>query len=162
MKNRAVRSHMPVAVLMLALLVELVSARFTAAQTRDLWVIVKVADNALVDTPVMVSAIRDGEVVAQDEELLVKAPNAVSVKAGELPPGRYDIRIEGAGFVTEVKRGVHLFADRNAQLTAVVRPGEGVHIVEYATGGLAREEVAARLEKLEAAVARLQQAQAKQ
>ncbi len=162
MKTHTVRPQVSVAVLMLALLVELFSARFAAAQTRDLWVIVKVADNVLVDTPVMVSAIRDGEVVGQDEELLVRAPNAVSVKAGELPPGLYDVRIEGAGFVTEVKRGVHLFADRNAQLTAVVRPGEGVHIVEYATGGLAREEVAARLAKLEADVAQLQQAVARQ
>ena len=50
------------------------------------------------------------------------------------------------------------FAGRDGSLIAVVRPGQGAHVVEYATGGLAREEVAARIAKLEAAVANLQMA----
>ncbi|MGH7540563.1 MAG: hypothetical protein ACRELC_06165 [Gemmatimonadota bacterium] len=36
----------------------------------------------------------------------------------------------------------------------LIRAGEGVHVVEYATGGLAREEVAARLGRLETIVER--------
>jgi hypothetical protein len=37
-----------------------------------------------------------------------------------------------------------------------MRAGTGVRTVEYAIGGLSREEIAARLAKLEAAMAELQ------
>jgi hypothetical protein len=60
--------------------------------------------------------------------------------------------------ISEVKRGVQVFPGKDGSLMAVVRPGKGVHIVEYAVGGLAREEVAARLNKLDTQVAQLQSA----
>jgi hypothetical protein len=69
--------------------------------------------------------------------------------------GTYDVRVEGDGIVTEVKRGVTLAGPKNMTLNFVVRPGQGVHVVEYATGGLAREEVAQKIAALEAAVAEL-------
>jgi len=51
---------------------------------------------------------------------------------------------------------VHVFAGKDGSLMFVMRSGKGAHMVEYATGGLSREEVAARLAKLESAVAQLQ------
>jgi hypothetical protein len=109
------------------------------------------ANKALQGRPVMVSAIRDGQVVAQQE-----TPFNQDRGISPLQPGLYDIRAEGDGMVTEVKRGVHVFPSRQLELYFEMHTGKGVHIVEYATGGLSREEVAARLTKLEAAVAQLQ------
>ena len=101
--------------------------------------------------PIMVSAIRDGQVVEQQETQF----NGDRTLDG-LQPGLYDVRAEGDGAVTEEKRGVHVFAGRSVDLYFDLRLGKGVHIVEYATGGLSREEVAARLGKLETAVTQLQ------
>ena len=103
--------------------------------------------------PVMVSILRDGVVVAQNEQVVPASIRFSSVKAG-----KYDVRAESDGAFTEVKRGVQVFADKTLDLQFVLRPGQGVHTVEYATGGLAREEVAARLARLEAAVTELQRA----
>jgi hypothetical protein len=121
-------------------------------------VALRVADNTVRDRPVMVSAIGNGRVVTQYEVLLVQLPNEAHVLLDSLPTGQYDVRVEGDGVVTEVKRGVEVFSGRDGSLIAIVRPGQGAHIVEYATGGLAREEVAARIAKLEAAVAELEKA----
>jgi len=103
---------------------------------------------------VMISVLRDGAVVKQQEvEVSGLPPNFT------LPVGVYDLRVEGDGIVTLVKRGVHVTAKDSTKVIAPLRPGQGVRTVEYATGGLAREEVAARLAKLEAAVAQIQKAQ---
>ncbi len=112
--------------------------------------------DAFVGRPVMVSAVQDGRIVTQYEVNLSKAPNKAHVTLDRLAPGTADVRVEGDGLVTEVKRGVQVFAGRDGLLQFVVQPGEGVHTVEYAIGGLAREEVAARLMKLEAAVSGLE------
>lgn len=111
------------------------------------------SDRALQGRPVMISVIRAGQVVEQQETGL-PADRRIS----QIPPGAYDVRAESDGMVSEVKRGVHVFANRELDLIFVMHAGKGVHIVEYATGGLSREEVAARLEKLEADVAQLQKA----
>ena len=116
---------------------------------------VLVTDNVIARRPVMVSAIRDGAVVDQTEILTDRAPNQNAAILDRIPAGSYDVRVEGDGVVTEVKKGVQVFAGRDADLRTVVRPGAGVHVVEYATGGLSREEVAARLGRLEAAAAAL-------
>jgi hypothetical protein len=109
------------------------------------------ANRVLQGRPVMVSAIRDGQVVEQ-QETQFNGDRSLST----LQPGLYDARAEGDGMVTEVKRGVHVFPGRRIDLFFEMRPGKGAHVVEYATGGLSREEVAARLAKLEAAVTQLQ------
>lgn len=112
-----------------------------------------VTDKALQGRPVMISLIRGSQVVEQQETGLFSDKRITQV-----PPGAYDVRVEGDGAVTEVKRGIHVFANREIDLVFLIHAGKGVHIVEYATGGLSREEVAARLEKLEASVAQLQKA----
>ena len=109
------------------------------------------ADAAVRGRPVMVSVLRNGTVIQQSETVL---PSAKSVDG--LALGAYDVRVEGDGLVTEVKRGVQVNAQNRLELHFVMRPGQGVHIVEYATGGLAREEVAARLARLDSVVAVLQ------
>jgi hypothetical protein len=102
----------------------------------------------------MISVLGEGAVVKQQEvEVSGLPPNFT------LPVGVYDVRVEGDGIVTVVKRGVHVTAKDSTKVIAPMRPGKGLRIVEYATGGLAREEVAARLAKLEAAVAQMQKAQ---
>jgi len=88
--------------------------------------------------------------------VLVEPPADAHTILDSLPAGQYDVRVEGEGVTTEVKRGVQVFSGRDGSLIAIVRPGQGAHIVEYATGGLAREEIAARIARLEAAVAELQ------
>ncbi len=107
----------------------------------------------------MVSCIRNGVVFYATE---VGTNSGIS-RAGfcylegklEFPPGAYDIRIEGEGIVTEMKRGVLVTPGNTTRVTLEVKAGKGVHIVEYATGSLPREEVAVRLQALEAAVSKL-------
>ncbi len=145
----------------LAALTAAVSTSPVSAQPEKpgrLVVSMKAADASLDDRPVMVSAIRDGRIVNQYEVFLDGPPQQAGVTLDGLAPGEYDVRIEGDGVVTEVKRGVLVFANRDGSLRAMVRPGQGVHIVEYATGGLSREEVAARLAKLESSVEELKKA----
>jgi len=113
------------------------------------------ADDALREHPVMISAIQGGQVVEQQE---TKLPHA-DKRLNPLQPGVYAVRVEGDGAVTEVKRGVHVFAGREVDLQFVLHAGKGAHVVEYATGGLSREEVAARLANLEGAVKQIQQAE---
>ena len=127
-----------------------------APATGRLFVIVKVSDNVVAGTPARASAITlEGRLVDYAEQLLERSPNVRSFTLEGLAEGHYDVRVEGDGLVTEVKRGVPVFAGRDENVAVVVRPGEGLHTVEYAVGCLSREEVAARLASLEAETARL-------
>ena len=111
------------------------------------------SESSLDGHPAMISVIRDGAVVAQGETTL-RGEHSIN----RLEPGTYDVRVESDGVVTEVKRGVHVFAGQTLQLQFALHTGHGVHIVEYATGGLSREEIAARLHRLEVAVDSLRSA----
>jgi hypothetical protein len=112
----------------------------------------RVNEHSLSGRPAMVSAIRDGNIIEQEE---VPLSEGRELGSDNMRPGVYDVRVEGEGIVTEIKRGIHVFNGQRTEIVFDVRPGKGVHIVEYATGGLSREEVAARLAKLEAEVAEL-------
>lgn len=108
---------------------------------------------ALKEHPVMVSVIKDGMVIKQTEIQL----NANTGFA--LPAGLYDLRVEGDGMVTLVKRGILVKAgERTDVIGGPMSAGAGAHIVEYAVTGMTREEIAARIGKLETAVAELQKA----
>ncbi|MGH7564824.1 MAG: hypothetical protein ACREK5_10445 [Gemmatimonadota bacterium] len=145
------------ALLALGILVSSLSPAPGRAQDKaTIYAAVLVSDNALAGLPVMVSFIHDGAIVFQSETITTESPNVVSVGAQDRPAGVYDVRVEGDGIVTEMKRGVTLAGSKNMTLNFVVRPGQGVHVVEYAEGGLAREEVAARIAALEAQIAQLQ------
>jgi len=120
------------------------------ARAADVWAHFS-GPQSLNGKPVMVSIVQDGQVVEQQE---TKFPENKGL--GPLEPGAYDVRAEADGVVTEVKRGVHIVQGKNLDVQFALRPGQGAHVVEYASGGLSREEVAARLAKLEAAVKQLQ------
>lgn len=108
---------------------------------------------ALRERPIMVSVIKDGAVVKQ-KEVQFNSNATFSV-----PAGLYDVRLEGDGMQTMVKRGIHVNeGERTNIIGGPIRVGTGVKVIEYAVGGLSREEIAARLAKLEAAVAELQKA----
>jgi hypothetical protein len=123
-----------------------------AAQNGAVRVRVSVADDSLRATPVLATLVSEGRVISQTE---VMHGSTVGLRG---PIGLVDLRAEAPGLVTEVRRGVHAV---NPALQApgmvefVMRAGQGVRVVEYAEGGLAREEVARRLRELEAAVAAL-------
>jgi len=111
---------------------------------------------ALKEIPLMVSVIKDGDVVKQKETRINS--NATF----SLPAGLYDVRLEGDGMQTLVKRGIHIKeGERTEIISGPMRVGTGVKIIEYAAGGLSREEIAARLAKLEAGLAELQKARQK-
>ena len=111
---------------------------------------------ALKEIPLMVSVIKDGDVVKQKETRINS--NATF----SLPAGLYDVRLEGDGMQTLVKRGIHIKeGERTEIIGGPMRVGTGVKIIEYAAGGLSREEIAARLAKLEAGLAELQKARQK-
>lgn len=137
-------------------IVLLVGARVAGAQTpRPRGTIgfqLTVTAPGLQGRPVMVSAFRDGKMVEQQEERL---GNGSTLRGDSLTQGLYDVRVEGEGIVTEEKRGVHLFGGQELSLIFQLRSGKGVHIVEYATGPLSREEIAAHLARLDAEVAEL-------
>src|SRR5262245_37745472 len=78
--------------------------------------------------PVMVSFLSDGKMVWQTEIRLENGRGAVTAV---LAPAAYDVRVEGEGLTTEIKRGLQVFAQRDANLEFLVRPGTGVHSVEY-------------------------------
>jgi hypothetical protein len=55
-----------------------------------------------------------------------------------------------------VKRGIVVTPGNKTGLRFNMIPGTGLHVVEYSTGGLAREEVALRLRTLETLVDELE------
>jgi hypothetical protein len=93
---------------------------------------------------VMVSCIKDGKIFSQHE-----TRTGYNLGCPPSPAGLYEVRVEGDGIVTEVKRGLHVFDGQTTSIRFEVKRGTGVHIVEYATGGLSREETAARLGALD-------------
>lgn len=101
----------------------------------------------------MVSLLRDSGVVQQGETAL-----PASRRFDGVAPGVYDVRVEGAGLVTEVKRGVHVTAHQTLNLQVVPRLGTGAHVVIYAEAVLSREEIETRLRRLEVAVDSLRHA----
>jgi hypothetical protein len=125
----------------------------TGAQAQEVGSIrihIKGLEGTQIGHPVMVSCIGDGTVFYQSETQIGYAASCYQGGENQIPVGTYDIRAEGAGLVTEAKRGILVSAGNQTTLTFNMKPGEGLHIVEYSTGGLAREEVAVRLRDLEA------------
>jgi hypothetical protein len=113
--------------------------------------------------PILVSLIRDGQVLYQVETLSGGYPmdgGAAEIpsppKSWEVLPGQYEVRVEGEGLQTVVKRFQVVAGEQKHDVYMDIQPGEGVRIIEYATGGLSREETAGRIRKLEASVADLQ------
>jgi hypothetical protein len=123
-----------------------VAARPAAAQesaTGHLLVQCDTADEALRRRPVMVSIIQDGKLVKQYEGKL-----NFSHRFDDLAVGPYDLRGEGDGLTTLIKRGIVVTSKETTTAQCPMAAGQGAHIVEYATAGLSREETATLLKAL--------------
>ena len=105
---------------------------------------------ALAGTPIMVTVLRDGTIVQQSE---TTTSNSLT---WSVAPGVYDVRLEADGAVTEVKQGITVIEGQRVSLLGRMQAGEGLHTVEYATGGVTREELAVRLARLDEAMTGLQ------
>lgn len=137
-------------------------AKLLAEDLGNVNVIFRPLDAALAKGTYTVSFIKDGKIAFQDE----KAPNCPNgdcqsitrnpfIAECSLPAGSYDVRVEGEGAITIAKNSVAVIAGQTRALVFDLHPGQGVKVIEYATGGLSREEVAARIKKLEATVEEL-------
>jgi hypothetical protein len=85
---------------------------------------------------------RDGAVIKQSEGI-----NAALVGFGNIKVGTYDVRVEGEGVTTVLKRGIAVLPDETTALHAQLLTGQGVHVVEYA-GAISGEDLLARLTNL--------------
>jgi hypothetical protein len=113
--------------------------------TGSILVLTEAGGDGLIGRPVMVSILRNGVVEHQSE-----VPLNGSAGSSNLPAGLYDVRIEGEGLQTLVKRGIHVVEGRGTNVIGgPIRTGEGIRIIEYAVGCLSREEMTARLEGLQ-------------
>ena len=134
-----------------ALIAALYSWTVTAAQAQETgWIRVNLGTGGESGS-FMISCIHEGEVVFQTEGDWGSGPYCRIGGSTDIPVGVYDVRVEGDGMVTQVKRGILVTAGNENSLRFVMELGEGVHTVEYSTGALSREEVAVRLRALEAA-----------
>jgi len=121
-----------------------------AAEQGEIKVNTRGGDAAIAKKPVMISIVRDGKIVDQNEIALGDIKTNIYVE-----PGVYEVRLEGEGMKTLVKRGIRVFNGKSTDVLAPMSAGKGARVIEYAEGGMAREEVASRLLKLESSVAAL-------
>ncbi len=85
----------------------------------------------LADRPVLVSITVNGKLFAQ-RELQVQSSNTVYDFDG-VPPGTCDIKFEGEGMQTVIKRGLQILPDTTNRVIADLRIGRGVKVIEYGT-----------------------------
>jgi hypothetical protein len=113
---------------------------------------------ALVGRPILVSLIADGKVVRQREVNITRPPERSLVWVydfREIPPGRYDVRFEGEGIETVVKRGLQVVAGHSLSVIGDLKAGKGTRVIEYGKEGDPLGDIPAPLKKLEAAVEEL-------
>jgi hypothetical protein len=100
--------------------------------------------------PLLVTVIKDGRIVAQNES----NPKEWAL-SGQFPIGLYEVRVEGEGVQTLVKRGYNVVVGPATTVECPVHEGQGVKVVEYASSPMTRDEIAGRLAHLETAVEEL-------
>jgi|GEM_PF-5613707 len=106
----------------------------------------------LLKRAVLVSLIENGKVVRQQEVEVEYPTGLFPVQWEGVPLGRYDIKFEGEGFETVVKRGLQVSAASPLKVIGDLRGGKGTRVIEYGKDGDPLDNVDARLRKLEAAV----------
>lgn len=88
---------------------------------------------------VVVTALRDGVAVKQGSSK-VNDPRRINphyVPLKELEPGRYEVRVEGEGLKTVVKRGIVVTAGDDTLLRVEVDAGAGCKVITYSVAELA-------------------------
>lgn len=111
----------------------------------------------LVKRPVLVSLVAEGEVVRQKEVEIEKFAGTVFVW-DKVPAGVYDVKFEGVGIETVVKKGFIVNADTCVHVVADLKAGTGTRVIEYNETERELKAVKARLEKIEAELAKLRKA----
>jgi hypothetical protein len=106
-------------------------------------------EDASVNTPGTVTVFRDGKAIATRDAYI----NGGSAEFKSLPLGTYEVRSDCPGWKTVVKRAILTDTDRSADLMVKMLPGNGT--LAYGVGE-SLHELEARIQKLEAAVAKLQ------
>ena len=96
---------------------------------------------------------QDGSIKGQKEGVCCSMNLAV-LERFSIAPGIYDVRFEGDGFTTLVKRGIAVVAGTSTDINSQMVKGQGVHVVEYATA-ISGSDFMARLIRLEKAIAEL-------
>ena len=100
----------------------------------------------------LVSLVLDGKVVKQTEEDVSGPGNTFD----DVPAGAYEIRVEGAGLRTLVKRNLTAVSGEEHRLQLDMVPGPGTTVIQYAgAGSMTQDEIAARFAKAEAEIAAL-------
>lgn len=136
----------------------LLDAPLRAEEAGSVHVVYRPFDANVAKGTFAVSFVKDGKIVFQDEKTpYCPKDDCQTITRNQyipykIAPGSYDVRVEGQGVVTVVKQGVAVISGKTREISFDLRPGQGVKITEYATGGLSREEIAARIKKLEEAV----------
>lgn len=130
-------------------------ARAQAGDQGKICIWTRTEDPSLKSNLVMMYLMRNGKVIKSGE---VQDDNGITDPLiwGNLAVGIYDVKEEGEGVGTIVKRGVIVSSGSNTDLKFLMKAGKGVHVVDYPTGAASADDVATRLAKLEAAVKELQ------
>lgn len=116
----------------------------------DLRVIPKARSEAAKQNLVLITVSANGRVFRQTEH---RADGDWEYFPG-VPIGPVEIRVEGEGFQTQVKRGIHITNERTF-ITFDLSPGTGTKVTEYAPAAISREEIQGLLARLETAVREL-------
>ncbi|MCI0457621.1 MAG: carboxypeptidase-like regulatory domain-containing protein [Gemmataceae bacterium] len=114
---------------------------------------------ALVGRPILVSLISDGKLVSQREVAITRPSGGYWVQVHsfrQIPTGRYDVKFEGEGVETVVRKGLQVLADKTVTVYGDLKAGKGTRVIEYGKEGDPLADIRARLKKLEAAVEALQ------
>ncbi|MBY0524065.1 MAG: carboxypeptidase-like regulatory domain-containing protein [Gemmataceae bacterium] len=109
----------------------------------------------LVKRPVLVSLLADGKVLRQKEVEVERYSGWVFVW-DELAPGTYDVKFEGEGIETTVKKGFVVNPGRSVRVMGDLKAGSGTRVIEYNKNDL--KSLQERLEKLEAELEALRKA----
>jgi hypothetical protein len=108
---------------------------------------------------VRISVLQEGE-LRQQVEARVQYPRftACTPPSGGtspiglyLPVGMYEVRVDGPGAITEIKRGIPVLPSSTSPGSGVLfdlRPGDGTRVVEYEASSFSRDEITGRLNEL--------------
>lgn len=108
-------------------------------------------DEKIAKVPVMVSILLDGKVAAQSEI------NMDSLQIfNDLPVGIYEVRAEGAGLGSIVKRGVAVTAKGDTEVRFLMKAGKGATVIEYSTWKGGRDDLLDLMKRVEKALERLE------
>jgi hypothetical protein len=104
--------------------------------------------------PVLVTLLRDGKVIKQEEfEISKNGRSFTPIRS--VPFGSYTVKFEAPGIQTVVKKGIVVSGTSDPSVIADLTAGKGVRHIEYGQEGDPLADLIARVKKLEAEIAAL-------